>query len=369
MPLGESEQREWKRRIVADALARLGGIRDVSPDEVVDSPRDLGYRNRLEFGTTRGADGGLVIGLRRAASQELVEIGGCLLAEDGIDAILASTRTFFSTEPGRSDPALDTPEDPLRLLVRRSSLDGRLLVALRGLAGPFPSAPAYARFVMDHHPEVSGVVRVLGEKGRRGNATIVPLLGDSWIEERLAGTAFRIPADTFIQVNSGALDALVGAVLELAGPVPGKRVLELYGGVGVFSFALARRGATTLVVEADADAVTCGRDAAAGAEGGPAFLRSDALRYLRSAEGARDRADVVVADPPRTGLGKGVAAALGALTAHRLVLVSCDPATLARDARDLTKSGFLLRRVLPVDLFPQTARIEAVALFTRSEEG
>jgi 23S rRNA (uracil1939-C5)-methyltransferase len=119
------------------------------------------------------------------------------------------------------------------------------------------------------------------------------------------------------------------------------------------------------VVEADPDAVDCGRDAARAAAAGPTFVTSDVLRFLESPQARARKIHLVLADPPRAGLGRGVPPAILRLTPARIVLVSCDAATLARDAKDLARGGFVLRRVVPVDLFPQTAEIETVALLER----
>jgi 23S rRNA (uracil1939-C5)-methyltransferase len=247
-------------------------------------------------------------------------------------------------------------------------LDGAILIALRGLPVPFPSAAQFASFIAARHEEVVGVVRVKVHEGRRGGSSIEVLHGRPWLEERVAGTRFRIPAATFFQVNSDAAEVLAGIVVECSEPVDGARVLELYGGVGVFSFALARRGAPApVVVEADFDAVACGRDAIAPEVAAPpVFVHSDVSRYLRSMGNRANPVDLVVADPPRTGLGRGVVEGIAALEPSRLVLVSCDPATLGRDTRDLGKVGFVPRRFVPLDLFPQTASVEAVAVFERS---
>jgi 23S rRNA (uracil1939-C5)-methyltransferase len=365
MPLPEAAQREWKHRVIVDSLARLGGFRDAGVEPVRASPLQLGYRNKVELTLARGAGGAVVIGFHRAGEEELVDVDRCLLQDDDANAVLATARTFFEEEPGRSDPIVKAGRDPARLMIRRSR-EGKTLVGIRSLPGPFPSGPALARRLMEIHPDVTGIVRVLAQPGRRGGARIETLSGEPWIEETLAGTRFRLPADTFFQVNREAAEILAAVVVECAGDVAGKEVLELYGGVGAFSFALAREGARATVVEADPEAVACGRDAANRTKPPvPSFVRSDVLRYLEISGAASRRPDLVVADPPRSGFGRGVAQAIAALAPPRIVLVSCDPATLARDARDLARGGFRLRRVVPVDLFPQTAEIEAVALLER----
>jgi 23S rRNA (uracil1939-C5)-methyltransferase len=158
----------------------------------------------------------------------------------------------------------------------------------------------------------------------------------------------------------------VRLVLDAVGPGPGV-ALDLYSGVGVFAVALARAGWTVTAVEADREAVAAGRLAASRAThpGSVRFVASPVQSFLDSAGGPRPAPEVVVADPPRSGLGRDAVGRVSGLGPRRIVLVSCDPATLARDARGLVDRGYALGLVSPVDLFPQTAQVEAVAVFDR----
>ena len=238
-----------------------------------------------------------------------------------------------------------------------------MLVALRGDLGPFPSAPAFADHLMGTVPEVAGVVRLLAAPGRRGGLRVEAVAGRTALRETLGGIAYEVPAGSFFQVNPEAAERLLEEVLRAAGPVAGVRVLEVYGGMGVFGLALARRRAEVTVLEADGEAVAAGTRAAAAAGLHARFVRGDALRSL--GEEVLDRPQLVLADPPRSGLGPGVAAQLAALGAGRIVLVSCDPATLARDLWELHGRGYAAEAVVPVDLFPQTPHVETVTTLRR----
>ncbi len=366
MVLDEREQRAWKRRLVIDGLERVGRLAGVEVAGTVPSDRDLGYRNKIEL--TFGRDGKRrVLGFHPpGAVDRIVDVERCLLEGIAGSRVLASSREFFLEGEGRLEPALDAPSEPTRLVVRESRAAGEVLVGIRGAPGPFLSAAPFASHLASRHPEVKGVVRLLARPGRRGGTRTETILGEPWIEETLGGTRFRLPAAAFFQVNPGAAERLVQLVLEATETQAARNVLDLYGGVGVFAIALARRGARGTVVEADRDAVECGRQAAA--EEGldrVAFVVSDVAAYLRSSSGGPLWPDLVVADPPRTGLSRGVAEAIAKLGAARIVLVSCDPPTLGRDLRALADRGYSVRRVVPVDLFPQTAHVEAVAVAER----
>jgi 23S rRNA (uracil1939-C5)-methyltransferase len=366
MVLDEAEQRTWKRRLVTDGLERIGKLQGVEVAETVPSDRDLGYRNKVELTFGREGERRLLGFHPPRDVRKIVDVEECLLQGRTGARILASAREFFLEGEGKGEPALDVPGEPTRLIVRESRETGTVLVALRGAPGPFRSAEAFAHYLASRHPEVKGVVRILSRPGRRGGATTVTLLGEPFLEETLGGTRFRLPAGAFFQVNTGAAERLVDLVLEAAGVSALGEVLDLYGGVGVFGLALARRGARVTAVEADHSAVECGRRAAAEAGvQGVEFVLSEVAEFLRSPATGSRHPDVVVADPPRTGLGRGVAEAIARLGPERIVLVSCDAPTLGRDLRALADRAYAPRRVVPVDLFPQTAHVEAVAVAER----
>ncbi|HJQ99352.1 MAG TPA: 23S rRNA (uracil(1939)-C(5))-methyltransferase RlmD [Candidatus Polarisedimenticolaceae bacterium] len=352
MPVDEEAQRETKRRFVVDALARIGKLSGVAVDACVGSPRALGYRNKIEltFGTQ---EGGPVVGYHAAHDPaRLVDVEACAIGDGRLAGALAVVRRCLA------DGTL--PVRPGRLVLRASASGPDVLVAFRDGGEPFPEAPGIARALATDVPGLRGVVRLVAAPGRRGGARVETLWGEPWIEEMLLGRLYRVPAGTFLQVNPAAAETLAVDVLSEAGRPAA--VLELYGGVGAIGAALAARGARVTVVDADPDAIACGRETTER-DGIPVrHVRADVLRFLEGTEGGPN---LVVADPPRTGFGPGVAEALARLGPARIVIVSCDPATLARDTAKLSAAGYGIDRVRPFDLFPQTAHVEAVAWLTR----
>ncbi|HET9298635.1 MAG TPA: 23S rRNA (uracil(1939)-C(5))-methyltransferase RlmD [Candidatus Polarisedimenticolaceae bacterium] len=354
MQLPEEAQRAWKRQLVRDALARLAHLPDVPVEEPVASPASLGYRNKIELSFGRGILGYHPPGDARA----VVDVAACLLADDAMNHVVALARAFFLDGPG----AADVP-DEMRLVVRRSRSEGRILAAFRGGAGPFPSARPFAEQLTREVPEVAGVVRLVADPGRRGGTRVEALAGRTFLRETLGGITFEVPAASFFQVNPEGAELLLQEVLAACGDAQNRTVLELYGGMGVFALALARAGARVTVLEADREAVTAGLRAAASSALDARFLRGDVLRSLQE---HRDLpANLVLADPPRSGLGPGVAAEIAARRPERIVLVSCDPGTLARDLGALHGRGYAVERVVPVDLFPQTPHVETVTALRR----
>jgi 23S rRNA (uracil1939-C5)-methyltransferase len=333
--------------------------------EVVAAPPALGYRNKIELSFGRDPDARSVLGYHRAgAPSELIDVEDCLIADGRLQPLLAASRAFFLRGPGSAEPMISDPREDVRLVLRASSTRDERLIAVRGLQGPFPSAAEFANAVLAGDDGVVGVVRLTTGRGRRGGARVETIAGRSWICEDILGTSFEVPAATFLQVHPAAAELLGRSVVERAdGP---RDVLELYGGIGSIGLALAREGANVTVVDADPAAVACGAAAAERHRLDTAsFECADVLRFLTAQRRVKSP-DLVVADPPRTGLGRGVAARLAALGAASIAMISCDPPTLARDLAELAARGYVAESITPFDLFPQTAHVETVTWLRRA---
>ncbi len=365
MILGEESQREWKGRVVRDSLERIARIPDPPVEPVIASPLDLAYRGKVEFSVGKDREGRMLVGFRhRHHPDRLVDVAACPVIPVAANRVLREVRRMIGAfgvggTVGRTGPP------GRRLVLRQSGRDGKVLVIFRDQGREW-TGPADGIQRLASLQQVAGVVALTGLPGRRGGVRARLLAGEDHLEEELGGTVFRVPAAAFFQVNPAAAAILVEKVLEMAGTIgSGDPVLDLYGGVGVFAWALAGRGARVTVVEADPHAVAVGRDGAGSPEH-PRFACDDVGRFL---DMHRSTPRIVVANPPRTGFGPGVARRIGNLGSERVVIVSCDPGTLARDLRPLLEDGYRLERVVPVDLFPQTAHVETVSLLRKRLEG
>lgn len=367
MPLPEPLQRQWKHRIVIDALERIAGGSGDCVEAVRSVSSDLGYRNRVEFSIGAGSGGDPAIGLwgHVRGERALVDLPACPLQTHGANELLSRVREFAAAHPEAAREWADL--GPFRLLIRESSA-GQRLVGLWGSEHPFPVAEALAQHLCEADPAPHSVVELRSRPGRRGGIRSRLLCGEPAVDERIGKFEFRLPPASFVQVNPDGAVALVNLVLELAGEVKGAAVLDLFGGVGAFGLHLAGRGAgRTIVCDADRDAIEAGRRGARNA--GAAQVRFAHARvngFLASVSG--EPWDVVVANPPRTGFGRGVGRRILRIAPRRLVVISCDPPTLARDLRPFLDGGYRLDRVVPVDLFPQTHHIETVARLTREKD-
>jgi 23S rRNA (uracil1939-C5)-methyltransferase len=308
-----------KAEVVTDALRRLGGV----ADPVVEAGPPLpaaGARTTL-----RGvADGDGRFALRRRRSHDLVPVPGCLVAHPLVAEVLRE---------GAFPPGAE-------VTVRAGAATGERLVVVDGPGG----APVDAGDVA----VPAGVRVVTGAELAAGRR--------AWLHEEVAGVRFRVSARSFFQSGPAAAGALVDAVAAAAGVGEGDRLADLYGGVGLFATTVGRRARVQLV-EASASAVADARVNLRGLDA--RVVRSDVARWRPR------RMDVVVADPPRAGLGRAGARVVAATGARRVVLVSCDAGALGRDVRLLAEAGYEPVASTLVDAFPHTPHVEVVTRFDR----
>lgn len=327
--------RALKTRVVREQLSRLGG-KGSAADALVEDCRcvgpDLGYRNHVQLHAA--ADGRL--GFHRAGTHDVVAVDHCPVARDEVNELLAA----FGSASGAAQLSLRVLGTSRAALVTPGE-------------GPLT------------FPE-SDVVPVLGLRSPDRPPVVVRGEGEAVIE--VAGVTLRVPMPAFFQVNAGGAEELVAEVLAAAGDVQNRDVWDLYAGVGLLSLPLARAGAHVLAVESVALAADAARRSAEEL-GLDVTVLTERVEQVaaRGARGDRslDAPEVIVADPPRAGLGARVAEDLAALRPARLVLVSCDVAAFARDVRDLEKFGLQLERAVPLDLFPMTHHVEIVSTFVR----
>jgi 23S rRNA (uracil1939-C5)-methyltransferase len=350
--VSRSVQVAARRASVSDALRRIGKIPEPEVAEVRAAGSAYGYRNKVEF--TVGADerGGLVLGLLAEHTDTLVPIDACLLLPDAVRAYpkaLAGALRYLSRG---GDLGLT------RVAVRAAANKRDVEVDLWGRPGPFPRQ-AVAK-TLGQAVRFDSLTRVLANDPAkdRSRAKIEMLAGHGQWHERLSGRSFAVSAPSFFQVNTPVAEVLADLVTSELAPDGTDRVLDLFAGVGTFTLPLAELAGEVVAIESAGSAV---RDLRANLETAgldAEVAPGDAVRVLAD-EG---HFDLAVVDPPRTGLAPDVRDALVAASPRRIVYVSCDPATLARDVAALQGSGYTLVRATPVDLFPQTYHVETVAV-------
>jgi 23S rRNA (uracil1939-C5)-methyltransferase len=330
-------QLEYKHSIVLSQLQHIAARPDapVRPTLGMDNP--WCYRNHVQFGVSNGSQ----LGFMATGSHRVVPIERCLLMHALLDELYTS---------------LNIELLGLRRLTLRAGVNtGERMIILE--------------MEEDQPPEVEvdlpvSFVMLLSD------GTPVTLLGSSHIHERLAGRMYRVSAPSFFQVNTQQAEMVVSTVHSYLNATADDTILDAYCGVGTFALELARTARQVVGIESSAPALA---DAVANAVGvdnvrfvhGPVAENLNTLDLARRGATEYLKAPLAVLDPPREGVGQEVVAALARLAVQRIVYVSCDPATLARDIKGMLAAGYTLREVQPIDMFPQTYHIESVALLER----
>lgn len=326
-------QRTLKADVVAEQLRRLAGIdRKVFVEEVPGAPDGLGWRTRVQFAATPSGE----LGFRRHRSHDIEVVDACLIAHSDVEAVGAESRGWKGAA-------------------------GVEVIASSGGDKAVVITPRPRRTVAV--PELDAPASILVNQGK---GRTEPRRGSGVLHEQVGDREFRVAGSGFWQVHPGAAETLVDAVLTYAQPEPGEWALDLYCGVGLFAAGLAEavgEEGAVFGLESEAAAV---RDARANLRDLPQ-ARIERGRVEEALDRFQiERADLVVVDPPRSGLGREVVDRIATLEATRIVYVSCDPATLARDLAWLAERGYRLADLRAFDAFPMTHHVECVALLVRA---
>jgi len=363
-------QLSFKSKQVADALERLGGLGPVNVRPILAAGDTYGYRNKMEFTIARAAGGaGLTVGLHEAERYDSVlDVERCLLQSDRMNALLDEARRFFAAS-GLSAWEQDSGEGLLRfLMLREGHRTGENMVNIITSSPAVSELAPLAERLAAREPRTTSVVMNVNPKKASVAVGVEEHLlgGRDHIRELVGGLEFQVSANSFFQTNPAQAERLFALVLDSAGLQGGETVLDLYSGTGAISLQLAKRCRWVYGVEVTQAAVDdAARNAAANGIANCTFLAGEVRFVLPELVSRGVAAQVVVADPPRAGFHpKGVRALLQ-MGPERIVYVSCNPATLARDLGEIVRGGYRLEWVQPVDMFPHTPHIEAVARLGR----
>lgn len=361
---------EAKRAQIREHLARIGHLPDVDVRAVDPAAEPFGYRNKMEYSAAPGPEGGLVLGFhRRGRWDEVIDLDACMLATPRGNAVRDTVRAW-AVAAGIAGYDQRHQTGQLRHLVVREGVGtGELLVTVVTAPGVDALVDTLAAPLAAAHPEVVGLLHAVNDglaETTQGLPTRV-VSGRDRFTETVMDVTLRLSAPSFFQTNSNMTGRLYERVAEAAGLDGGQVLYDLFCGVGSIGIALGRRARHVVAVDIVPEAIEDARLNAAenGLEGTYTALCGDVGKVMTEHRGQLPEPDVVIIDPPRGGLsGKAVRRVLE-VGAPVLVYVSCHPATFADNAARFAEGGYRLEYVQPVDMFPQTPHVEAVARFTR----
>lgn len=360
------EQLNKKQKQAEQLLKEFG---KVTPIIGMEEPAH--YRNKVHavFGFQKGR--GIVSGIYQEKSHRVVPVEGCLLEDERADRIIQSVKELAKSFKYKAYDE-DSGYGLLRhVLVRVGHITGEIMVVLVLGSPILPSKNHFVKELCKLYPEITTILinvnskrtsMVLGEKEQ-------VIYGKGYIEDELCGRRFKISAKSFYQVNSVQTEALYTKAAEYAQLTGKETVVDAYCGIGTIGLAAAGQAGKVIGVELNRDAV---RDAVANARINQIknvdFYQNDAGRFLTQMADAGEKVDVVFMDPPRSGSTEEFLDALLRIRPKRVVYISCEPETLARDLKYLTgKSDYRVQEITPVDMFPFTENLEVVCRLSRRQ--
>ena len=361
-----AEELRAKGRRISDALERVGHTTlDLPP--VLGAEDPFRYRNKVQFPVARGKKG-LSVGYYRGRSHDVLDAPDCPLQPEAVTRLRAAFKDWMEAY---NVPAYDegTGKGLIRHLYVRTSSRGESLVCVVANGDKLPCADALVDSLRRAEPGLAGVV--LNVNTRDTNVILgdryAVLWGQAWLEEELCQLTFRLSVPSFFQINRAQTEVLYGVALDFARLTGVETVLDLYCGIGTISLALARQAGRVIGAEIVPQAVddarkNARRNGIANAE----FFCGDAGAVARKLDAEGVRPQVICVDPPRKGLAPEVPAILAGMAPERIVYVSCDPATLARDVDRFVQLGYRPVQAQGVDLFPRTAHVETVVMLEQN---
>ena len=360
------EQLMTKQKKMKKLLGKFGNIKPIIG---MDDP--FYYRNKVHAVFDRDKKGNIICGTYEAKTHKVVPVEECMIEDKVSQEIIRTIRDMLKSFKIKTYDE-DTGYGLLRhVLVRRGFSTDEIMVVLVVGSPIFPSKNNFVKALRKKYPQVTTVVLNVNDKKTSmvlGERDIV-IYGKGYIRDTLCGCTFRISPQSFYQVNPVQTEILYKTAIEYAGLGRKETVIDAYCGIGTIGLVAAKRAKNVIGVELNPDAV---RDARINAKENKItnarFYQGDAGEFMENMAENGEHADVVFMDPPRTGSDKKFMSSVIKLNPSRIVYISCGPETLARDLEYLTKHGYYVRKIHPVDMFRFTDHCENICLLTKKFE-
>ncbi len=358
--LSYEEQLKFKQ---AKVNKLLGNFHKVSTIIGMDCP--FHYRNKVQaaFGRTRGGE--IISGVYQSSTHNIVKIDSCLIEDKKADEIIVTIRKLIKSFKLTVFDEKNMKGFLRHVLVKRGFNTNEIMVVLVTGVINFPSKNAFVKELLKIHPEITTIVQNVNNKFTSmilGDREEV-LFGNGYIEDVLCGNRFRISPKSFYQINPVQTEVLYGKAIEFAELTGTERVIDAYCGIGTIGLIAAKNANELIGCEVNADAI---KDAKINAKinniTNAKFICADAGEFMLKMKEAKEKADVVFMDPPRAGSDRKFLSSVLALSPEKIVYISCNPETQQRDLFFLTKNGYKVKKIQPVDMFPFTSHVETVVL-------
>ena len=355
-----------KQAHVQSCLTRIGG-QTISALPITGAAQTDGYRNKVQF-PVQEQDGRPVAGFFSGKTHRVIPVRHCRIQPDCADAIRGAVLAWMEQYHIRAYDEQTHTGYIRHIYIRFGAESGQILVCIVANCAQLPKKKQLVAALLAAEPGITTIV--FSPNTKKGNTVLGtefhPLYGDGTITDTLCGLQFRLSAPAFYQVNHAQAERLYEKAVQLAGLTGNETVLDLYCGTGTITLCLARHAKKAIGVEIVPQAIEDAKfNAAQNGMENAEFFCMDAGQAAKMLADRRIRPDVIVVDPPRKGVSADVIEAISAMAPQRVVYVSCDPATLARDLKLLTAAGYTLQTAEAFDLFLRCAHVETVVLLSR----
>ena len=360
-----SRQLKYKQ---AKAVSLLGKFHRVN--KIIGMENPLHYRCKVQAAFSKDKTG-IISGVYQSSTHNIVPVDSCMIEDRQADEIIVTIRKLLKSFKLKPFDEKQMCGFLRHVLIRKGYYTGQIMVVLVTASEIFPSCRSFINALVGRHPEITTVVQningkftslVLGEKN-------ITLYGEGYIEDSISDYVFRISPKSFYQVNPVMTNVLYGKAIEYMNLTGRETVIDAYCGTGTIGILASKNAKKVIGVELNADAV---RDAKFNAKRNEIknidFYTADAGEFMVEMAKTAEKADVVIMDPPRAGSDKRFMNSVFTLSPERVVYVSCNSETLARDLSYFVRNGYGVRRIQPVDMFPHTDHIETVVLLVKSKK-
>ena len=357
-------QLKWKRQQVVDAVERIGKISGVKILDALGMENPLRYRNKMQFPVGKN----LKIGCYARGSHKIIDTSSCMIQNAKNDEILAAVRkiaTKFNIQPYNED----THKGFLRHVMGRVGCNGEFMIVLVTANKNFPNEKNFIRALLKELPNVTSIqqnVQTFHNNVILGRDTKI-LYGKPTIHDKIGELTFNISARSFFQVNTAQAEILYKTALDFAEIRGNELIIDAYCGTGTISLFIAKKVRKVIGIEVVSSAISDAiKNSRQNHIKNAEFIVGDAVKVIPKLFNDGIYAEIVIVDPPRAGCDKKVLETFAAMKPEKIIYVSCNPATLARDLKILDELGYKTKKIQPVDMFPFTSHVESVAKLVKS---
>jgi len=357
------EQLSFKQGRSVKLLGRFGRV-----EKILTTNKPYFYRNKVQAAFGRTRSGEIISGVYQSSTHNIVKVDKCFIEDEKADAIIVSVRKMLKEFKLPVYNENNGTGFLRHVLVKTAKSTGEVMVVLVSGSREFKSKNAFCSELIKRHPEITTIIQNVNNKFTSlvlGDEQYV-LYGSGYITDLLMGKRFIISPKSFYQINPAATVLLYETALKYADIKSSDTVIDAYSGVGTIGMICSDNAKEVISVELNPDAV---KDAKKNAKlnniKNMTFVCADATEFLSEMANAKEKADVVIMDPPRAGSTVKFMKNVCALSPERVVYVSCNPETLARDLDFFVKNKYKVKKIQPVDMFPNTNHVETVVLLSR----